>query len=528
MNRCIIFSLMVLITNSVFGGSPDWVQNFGKSVKYPDEMYITGFGIAALNENKNKTQCMDISVRNAHKELMNKIYLDIKSNAEMRIKEGDNAYSQFYTSVTKSTSHLKLWGCEVEKFYDKGSKTAYALVYVKRQKLIDHYNSVIKKLNNDIAHNYILGKSARKQGDKSLALKYYLSCYPLFNRLFRAQAIIRASSSIMIETFAELEVKEHETGSIITIAELNRAVQDLRKQPIMSIEDIAVFISSCFRDQLNETTGQLMIFPFTFQNTGMSSEFAAFLHKNLKNNISCLSGFSIVNWLHTDNIHSPVNLTDFESADSLFFVMGTYWQQKDSIKIMAEICNYKHDQIVASINIMISEKLINKSGLAIKPQNFEAALKDQQLFNNGHFKNNGLILETWTNRGKEGIIFFDDEIMDVYINVNMPCYVRLIYHLANGMRTVLLDNYFIDRSYINIACKIPVKFICDQPFGVEVLQIFAQTEPFKKIYTELHNGYNILKEDLYSFLKNTRGMKMVEYGDALRTEDRIVITTLEN
>ncbi len=527
MKKYIIFFLVTLITISVFGGSPDWVQNFGKSIKYPDEMYLTGFGIAALNKNKNKTQCMDISVQNAQKELMNKIYLDIKSNAAMRIKEGNNVYSEFYTSVTKSTSHLKLWGCEVEKFYDKRSKTAYALVYVKRQKLIDHYNSVIKKLNNDIAHNYILGNSSQQRGDKSLALKYYLRCYPLFNRLFRAQAIIRASSSIMIDTFSELEVNENETETI-TITELNKAVQDIRKQPVESIEDIAVFISSCFREQLHETTGKLMILPFTFQNTAMSSEFAAFLQENLKNDISSLSGFRIVNLLPTDNIHSPVNLTDFESADSLYFLMGTYWQQKDSIKIMAEICNYKHDQIVASINMIIPEKLITKSGLTIKPQNFEAALRDQQLFNNGHNNNNGLILETWTNRGKEGVIFFNDEIMDVYINVNMPCYIRLIYHLANGMRTVLLDNYFIDRSYINNACKIPVKFICDQPFGVEVLQIFAQTEPFKKIETELHNGYNILTEDLYTFLRNTRGMKMVEYSDALRTEDRIVITTLEN
>jgi len=527
MKQSFIFALMTLITMSVFGRGPDWVQNFGKSAKYPEEIYLTGFGIAALDKNKDKSQCMDISVQNAHKELMNKIYLDIKSNAEMKIKEGGRAYSEVYTSVTTSTSHLKLWGCEVEKFYDKRSRTAYALVYVKRQKLIDHYNSVIKKLNNDITHNVKLGNSARQQGDKSLALKYYLRCYPLFNRLFRAQAIIRASTSTMIDTFAELEKNAIETVNI-TIADVNKAVEHIKKQPIEKVDDIGVFISSCFKDQLETTTGKLMILPFTFQNTGMSSEFAAFLHENLKNNISGLSGFSIVNLLHKDNANLPVNLTNFETTDSLFFLRGTYWQQSDSIKIMAEICNYQQNQIIAGINFLISLDIIHKSNLAIKPQNFEAALEDQQLFNKGEVTDSGLILEAWTNKGKDGVIFFNDEVMDVYINVNMPCYLRLIYHLANGVRTVLLDNYFIDRSYTNNACKIPLKFICDQPFGVEVLQIFAQTEPFKKVDTELHNGYKILKKDLYSFLSHTRGMKRVVYSDALHTEDRIVITTMEH
>lgn len=522
-NLLLILSFPFLL----FGGSPDWVYNFGKSDKFPKEIYLTGFGIAALNKDHNETNCMEVSVQNAQKELINKIFVTIKSYTETRIEEKDEEYSQFYTSVTNSASHLRVWGCEVEKFYDKHSHTAYALVYVRRQKLIEHYNLIVEKLQNDISHYYNLGKLAEKQGNKSSALKYYLNCYPLFNRLFRARAIIYASNSRMNSIFAELDNRKPESN-FVQISELNKAVERLRQQPIKNVEDLTLFMYSCFRDQLTAPAGKLIILPFTFQNTGMSSKFASLLNESLKNNISYLSGFRVLNSLQSEKIYSEVDITDFQTTDSLFLLMGTYWQQRDSIKIIAEICNYKNKQIKASMNIMIPQNIIIKTGLEIIPENFNDALQEQRIFSNGEVKNSGLVLEAWTNKGSNGVVFFDNEIMNVYLRINIPCYIRFIYHLANGVRTVLLDNYFIDRSYVNTAYKIPIEFVCDQPFGVEVLQIFAQTKPFKKIDIELHDGYNILKEDLYSFLKKTRGMKKVEHSNVLKTEERIVVTTMEN
>ncbi|MFO7891273.1 MAG: LPP20 family lipoprotein [bacterium] len=509
----------------VIAGAPDWVDNFGKTDRYPKEIYLTGFGVAALTQDNNKTKCMNISVQNAQKELINKIYLTVKSHTKMRTEEGKGQYSQIYSSVTQSASQVQLWGSEVEKFYDKKSRTAYALVYVKRQKIIDHYNLIKKRLQNDISHYYNLGKRAQQQGNESLALKYYLHCYPLFNKLFRAWGIIHASSSNMIHTFAELEDSEIE-NDYVKISELNRMVRKLRQQPIKNIKDVTLFMYNCFQDQLKNTTGRLIILPFTFQNTGMSSNFASFLHHNLKSNISCLPGFSMRGSSSLENINSDIYLTDFKTADSLFFLKGTYWQQRDSIEIMAEICN-QQDEIAASMNIMIPQSMVNKTGHEITPENFSQALKEQKIFSQGEINNGGIFLDAWTNKGRSGVVFYDDEIMNIFLRVNIPCYIRLMYHLANGVRTVLLDNYFIDRSYVNTAYKIPDKFVCDQPYGVEVLQIFAQTKPFKKIDTELVDGYKILKEDLHTFLSKTRGMKRIEYSEVLKTEERIVITTME-
>jgi len=522
MKKYIYFFIIISFSGIVWGSKPDWVENYGKSDRYASQLYLTGFGAAALSQDKNELNSMDIAVQNARKELSNKIYLSIKSHSKMQIVERDNYYSQFYISITHSASHLNLWGCEVDKFYDKRSKTAYALVYVRREKLIDHYKGIADRLQNNIRHYYNLGKTAEQQGEKSPALKYYLRCYPLINRMLQARAIIQAASSSQISAFAELEDNIFEK-KVVSITELNKAVQNLFQQPIKNLEDLALYVFNCLSDQLNTTRGTLIILPFTFQNTGMSSEFAASLDASLKSNITSLSGFSIL-----ANFDSDIEVLDFANADSLYVLSGSYWLQKDSIKVIAEISNYQHKQIMASMNVIIPQRIVENNGCTLQPQNFAQALKEQQIFTQGEINDEGLFLEAWTNKGKNGVVFFDDEIMNVYLKVNLPCYIRLIYHLASGVRTVLLDNYFIDRSYVNHAYKIPLKFVCDQPFGVEVLQIFAQTKPFKKVDTELQEGYQILQEDLYSFLSKTRGMKRMENSDVLKTEQRIVITSMEH
>lgn len=525
MKRLKIFFLIVGFSTCVLGSSPDWVENYGRTDRFPPQIYLTGFGVAALGKTNNKTECMEISVLNAQKELVNKIYLTIKSSTEIRIDERKGHYSQVYSSITHSTSRIKLWGSEVEKYYDKRSETAYALVYVKRQRLINHYKSIQKRLQDDIYHYYNLGQSAQKQGDESLALKYYLYCYPLFTKICRVREIIDATSSEMIYTFAELESSDIQNDRV-KISDLNKSVRELREQPLRNIKDVVLYMYNCFHDQLKNVTGKLIVLPFTFQNTGMSSEFASFLHHNLKSNISCFPGFSLVNSLSLEKLNSDINVKDFNVADSLYWLQGTYWQQQDSIEILTEICN-QQNEIVAGMNIKLPLSMIKKSRQAIKPNNFDQALNDQQVFSQGNINNGGIFLDVWTNKGKSGVVFYDDEMMNIYLRVNIPCYIRLIYHLSNGVRSVLLDNYFIDRSFVNTAYKIPENYVCAQPFGVEVLQIFAQTKPFKHIDTELVDGYKILKEDLHAFLSKTRGMKRMEYSEVLKTEERIVMTTME-
>jgi hypothetical protein len=138
----------------------------------------------------------------------------------------------------------------------------------------------------------------------------------------------------------------------------------------------------------------------------------------------------------------------------------------------------------------------------------------------------GLSVELWTNKGNENLLFTENERMNIFVRVNMPCYLRFIYHLANGQRALLQNDYFIDESKVNFVVTMPDTFYCTPPFGAEVLQIIARTEKFDTIETETIDGYQILKEDLRKFIGTTRGFKKIK-PTLMQREARLQITTVK-
>ena len=116
--------------------------------------------------------------------------------------------------------------------------------------------------------------------------------------------------------------------------------------------------------------------------------------------------------------------------------------------------------------------------------------------------------------------------MQAYVRVNMPSYIRFIYHLADGERTLLLDNYYIDESKVNMVYQIPEEFVCAAPFGAEFLQAFARTEAFEPLKTTGVDGYDMIDENLNEFLPRMRGFKKLK-KEVQQAENMVVITTME-
>jgi len=121
--------------------------------------------------------------------------------------------------------------------------------------------------------------------------------------------------------------------------------------------------------------------------------------------------------------------------------------------------------------------------------------------------------------------------MKLYVRVNTPTYLRFIYHLANGKRTPLYENYFIDKTKVNKTVELPDEFVCSSPFGVERLQIFASTKSFPELFTksiEIEGvQYQILAEDLPDFLNQTRGF-LKNKNQKVKSAERVITVTTVN
>ena len=249
----------------------------------------------------------------------------------------------------------------------------------------------------------------------------------------------------------------------------------------------------------------------------MSSSFARFFKQLLDAKLN-----EVAEWTVMAQASNPNQV-----GNSEYTLVGTYWEQPEEIKFLSQLRRIDDGAVIASAEARVQAAVLEATRLDLKPQNFASAFSDQKHFRKDEIIEGGLRVEVWTDRGAENLVYSEGELMQVYIRVNMPCYLRFIYHLADGSRTLLLDSHYLDQTKVNRVYQVPGEFICASPFGAEVLQVFARTEqPFEPLAVVEHDDYNFLKEDLPMFLAKTRGFKRKQ-PETMQTEKRVVITTME-
>lgn len=121
----------------------------------------------------------------------------------------------------------------------------------------------------------------------------------------------------------------------------------------------------------------------------------------------------------------------------------------------------------------------------------------------------GFLAEIWTNKGDENLIYTEGEKLKLYVRINRESYIRVIYHMADGSKVLMVDNYYVGSDKVNTVYELPFEFECAEPFGVETLQLNAQTKAFDALNTTQQYGYDFISEKLNDILVNTRGFKKV-------------------
>ena len=173
---------------------------------------------------------------------------------------------------------------------------------------------------------------------------------------------------------------------------------------------------------------------------------------------------------------------------------------------------------------------------AFDPQNYRLLSKHNEIPRTSE----ELKVEVWTHEGRGPLRYVQDEKVKIFVRVNQPAYVRLLYTLADRKRTLLKDNFHIDAAQVNSTVEIG-EFLCAAPFGPELLVVAARTEEFPSIKTHEENGYfYIIDTDPESAAWRFRGLKPIPNPDPdpqsndepqppsfQQSEAQIVITTIE-
>ncbi len=498
--------------------TPEWVNQFGDSPAHPSEVYLTGFGMAVVDEETDRAEARRIAVDNATSNLIRSLRVSVESSVHFEEVEDNDEYSQYFSSVTRTSSSLDVQGLNEEVHFEPSEETLYALVYVRRDRLIDYYKDRASQLKEELQELIREAEHHQSRGRTHEALRVYLSTYSIFPKIEEANGIIAAAGTSATDAFRELE--DQVEKAMVTRSEIRDNVEELMDRPVRSLEDAGEQLAFLLIEQLDQQNNSgegehVIVNPFTYRDTEMGSEFSRYFARMFEPRLTALTSWSTVK---PDGAFKPggrnINAEIAEEAGASYYISGTYWDQSAGYQFMATLNEAGSGAALAHAEIMVNPSVIDGSGFSYRPENYDRAENDLKAISPDQSASRGLNVDVWTSRGASDVILEEDEIIEIFLKVNQPAHIRFIYHLADGNRALMkeVDNHFISREYVNEPYRMPYRFRVAPPFGVEFLQVIVSKEPHDSIPTIDKGDYAILAEDLPEFIEGYRGL-VVESGD---------------
>lgn len=473
---------------------------FAQNKKYPGEFYLIGEGFA---ENYGNPDDANLAKDRAMADLANQIQAQVKSEVINEISETNNSLSEYTSSKVKVISEMKIEGVRYEM--DKNNEVISAKAILNKLETADLYFEKTKQLSEALQAKIARINSLMQSSEKETALRELFEASRLFNEI---------EQNVMI--YMILGGREQENiRPALTRSDLDDKIFQLTEKDFKSFDD--AINGLCFQISKQVKAGQkITVYPFDYQDTSFGSELSEYIRQQIVYNLTKFVQFQ----------EGKIEAGQTKKEGS--YIAGNYWLRGEQIEILSTMYD-ENGKTFGSARVKFAKSFLEQLGVAYKPQNFVDALSEDKYFAKDEVIYGDLNVEFWTNKGNKNLIFKQGETMKLFVRVNTPSYVRFIYHLANGMRTPLIDNYYIDQSKVNKTVELPEEFECAAPFGVEKLQIFASTANHAQLNTKQitieGEPYQVLADDLPVFLANTRGM-IKKKTEAKNAERVLTVTTV--
>jgi len=514
MKKVFITTSIILISLSLFAQKPIWTKYLSRMSTYPERTYVIGFSSEMNYYNNDINELLDRCKENAKKELIESIKVSIKSvtvSGVSNINTGiDQETVEYLKHSSVSYSNIELSNLKSETYYDKRKKVAYAFTYVKKAKLIAFYKQKISTLVLKIEQNLKFASEAKISHLEQKAHLKLLETLSIFREVEEAQTILVALGVVDENSIKRIKI-------VGLKSKIDKEINLQSNSVKNTVSDLAFFISQSLKLQMPKIKGNVSLSVFNYQDTKFGSSFSKILFDNLEQKLISNSKYNILN---VNEFNGNVTKKNID-----YIITGNYWEENNFLKVIAVLRDFYTGKALASVESKISKDYFNKSNIAYLPENFINANSKINNFTKNEVVGGDLNLEVWTSKGNKNLLFQENDTLSLYIRVNKKCYVRFIYHLADGSSVLLLDDYYIGTDKINKVYRLPEDFICAEPFGAEVLQVNAQTEKFPPIVTKSKYGYDFITENLESIIKKSRGFKKTS-DEMMKAENRLIITTM--
>lgn len=497
--------MLAAIVLETIAQPPDWAVANVRRMMYDDKEFLVGFASEPNQSKENPAEILKRVENYAKAQVVEYIQVTVKSETSREVTESGKNFMENFNSMYSSSSTLNLTGLKIETAYDQKGKTGYAMAIAKRSELLGYYKELV---NSGITEAEIKLKSAQesmKEGKGEQALKLSLESIAQIPNVEQAQTVVIA---LLRGDASDTETQVNRLTKVKS--DIENVMREVQRSGGNTIDDISFFLARGIKMQTGEITTPISLTNFTYQDTKIGSELSNRLNQSLTSKLVA-NGFQIV----------PAG-----PKTEGYILTGTYWKEPNDLKLIATL-KKTDGSLVATSEAYLPLAYINSSNVKYLPENFEEAYSRMRVFNKDEVVKGDLNVEIWTNKGEENLVYTEGEKLKFYVRSNKECYIRLIYHLADNQSVLLMDNYYVAAHMANKVIELPDEFECAEPFGVETLQVNAQTEPFAALRTRDIDGYQFIDESLNEILVGTRGIKKVSQKQVDKAEKRVVFTTMK-
>lgn len=483
---------------------PVWTNPSERKILYPDNEYLVAIYSVGYDKSQPVEQKIQQCLDYAKTDVAESVQVSIHSMTTTDVTETNTKVQDFFNHKAAVFSDLTIAGLKSESYKDEKAKIIYALAYAKKVDIVNHYKNEITQKKSEASGIISAARALTDAGKKSQAIMKYYEAMSLIRIMEQDQAILLA-----------LDPSQYDGEISATGKSVNEAISALANNPERTLEDACFFIAEGLRNQVKVVSSPVTVSMFSYQDTQMGSDFSFRLGSQLQQEL-VRQGFNIV----TTRSVNP------NSTPETKVIYGTYWKENENLNIMAIIRDPQSSRIIASAEATLPVSWLMTNNISYLPDNYNEALEQIKTFRKDEIINGGLMVELMTNHGKDNALYQEDDTLIMYVKVNRECYVRVIYYQADGSKVLLQDDYFISADMANKFIQLPDKNVATAPFGVETLQLNAQTSRFQPLPVKMSGGYKFIDEDLATIVTRTRGFKAVS-EENLGAEKRITITTVK-
>jgi len=197
MKKFILLSWLALTAGIVFAqGKPDWVNVDSRNMKYPVNVYFTGFAYGEIPPKQTRQETINQLITDAQADLIKKIRLQITAKSQTNIeavsKGGKYNENESFISQNTAESNADIVGIKTDSYYDAKEKLVYAFAYADRFELLGFYKSNLSMILNQIENLIKTAKNLEADREKSKARQQLEEAKPLFAKVRYAQEMLTA------------------------------------------------------------------------------------------------------------------------------------------------------------------------------------------------------------------------------------------------------------------------------------------------------------------------------------------------